>query len=236
MKHALLAATAVLLLGTAANAATVMNGGFEVDPGVDGLKNGNDFSAMAGATGTSSWDIWQSDQAGISSDFGWQTNASPSAPFEGVEIQTAGTLTQIDPKSGNYYAELDSDQNSTIWQDIILDVGQYVLTFFYSPREEDIATNGITTSLSGGLLAPLTTNGPGGVDGTAVGTWTEITRFFEVKTAGTYTLTFDASGSSESLGGLIDDISVSVVPLPASALLLLGGLGGLAAMRKRRKS
>ncbi len=34
-------------------------------------------------------------------------------------------------------------------------------------------------------------------------------------------------------GFSLDDIAVSAVPLPASALLLLGGLGGLAAMRRR---
>lgn len=36
-------------------------------------------------------------------------------------------------------------------------------------------------------------------------------------------------------GFSIDDISVSAVPLPASALLLLGGLGGIAALGRRRK-
>lgn len=35
-------------------------------------------------------------------------------------------------------------------------------------------------------------------------------------------------------GFSLDDIAVSEVPLPASALLLLGGLGGLAAMRRRK--
>ena len=35
-------------------------------------------------------------------------------------------------------------------------------------------------------------------------------------------------------GFSLDDIAVSEVPLPASALLLLGGLGGLAAFRRRK--
>lgn len=39
----------------------------------------------------------------------------------------------------------------------------------------------------------------------------------------------------KGLDGAIDSISVSVIPLPASALLLLGGVGGLGALRLRRR-
>lgn len=47
----------------------------------------------------------------------------------------------------------------------------------------------------------------------------------------TRTLTFNYGGS-----GAIDNLQVSAVPLPASSLLLLGGLGGIAALRRRKKS
>lgn len=45
---------------------------------------------------------------------------------------------------------------------------------------------------------------------------------------------FSGSTPRTNDGFSLDDIAVSEVPLPASALLLLGGLGGLAAMRRRK--
>ncbi|MEM9426591.1 MAG: VPLPA-CTERM sorting domain-containing protein [Pseudomonadota bacterium] len=45
---------------------------------------------------------------------------------------------------------------------------------------------------------------------------------------------FRGDTPSTNDGFSIDDIAVSEVPLPASALLLLGGLGGLAALRRRK--
>jgi hypothetical protein len=45
----------------------------------------------------------------------------------------------------------------------------------------------------------------------------------------------DSKGKPKTNDGLsIDDIAVSVVPLPAPALLLIGGLAGLAAFRRKR--
>ncbi len=47
---------------------------------------------------------------------------------------------------------------------------------------------------------------------------------------------FDKNGYRRNDGFSLDDIAISVVPLPASVLMLLAGLGGLGAVRKFRKA
>ncbi len=47
----------------------------------------------------------------------------------------------------------------------------------------------------------------------------------------------DSNSTNSSTGGFdVDAIGVSPVPVPAAGLLLIGSLGGLAALRRRRKS
>jgi len=53
---------------------------------------------------------------------------------------------------------------------------------------------------------------------------------FGTQAAGTYTLLLSGINQRDALY----DIRISAVPLPASSLLLLAGLGGLAAMRRRK--
>ena len=65
------------------------------------------------------------------------------------------------------------------------------------------------------------------------GTWTEIVARFTVGTDGLYALQFGATGTADTLGGLIDNVSISAVPLPAAGWMLLAGLGGIAMVRRR---
>ena len=153
--------------------------------------------------------------------------------MNGIEIQTKRTLG-LTPYEGDYYAELDSRNNSSIMQDLMLSAGKYILSFAYAPRTNDANTNGIKFGVEGVFEDVIT----GPTADILKKQWTLVTTEFTVAQAGSYSLFFKADGKSNSYGGLIDDIALTPapVPLPAAGLLLLGGLGGLAAMRRKRKS
>ncbi len=212
---AILAASA--LTGAAASA-SVVNGSFETGvPGNSpGLVFGSNFADMP--TSGPSWDIF----SGLN---GWTTVRGP-----GVEVQTNGTLPTIDAQDGNYYVELDSSANSAIYQNVALNVGRYVMSFWYSPRTASQRTNAINYRLSG-LAAGQVSNA---TPGAAVGTWTQISVEFIVTKAKNYRLQFGAAGASDGIGGLLDNVEIAAVPVPASGLVLMGALGGLAALRRRK--
>ncbi len=219
MKNGLLAVTlaAASFTGVAASA-SVVNGSFETGvPGdAPGFVNGLLFGDLP--TDPSGWDVY-------SAVNGWTT-----VKGSGVEVQTANTLSTIDPQDGNYYVELDGVDNSSIYQNVALGVGRYVLSFWYSPRTTDTRSNAIAWRLSG-LASGRADNF---TVGATVGAWTQITAEFLVTKAKNYRLTFGAIGKSDGIGGLLDNIEVAAVPVPASGLALFGALGGLAALRRRK--
>lgn len=158
---------------------------------------------------------------------GWTTVSGA-----GIEVQTNPTLDTIDAQDGRAYVELDSNNNSLMSQIVSLDIGSYLLKFFYSPRNATTGDNGIDYSIAG-MTGGI--SGPSADPLTAVGFWTEISALFRVTTAGNYALNFEATGTSNSLGGFVDNVSIAAVPVPAAGFLLFGALGGLAALRSRRK-
>lgn len=204
-------------------ASIVTNGSFETGvPGnVGGLNFNSNFNNLN--TSGSSWDVWKKLN-------GWTTLSGP-----GIEVQSNRTLPTINAQEGTRYVELDSNKNSSMGQNIALKAGQYLLSFWYSPRTADPKTNGIEYAI-GSLVSGKVTNG--NPVGARPGTWTLVSVLFKVKTAGSYLLAFGAAGTSDSYGGLLDNVSVdpAPVPLPAAGVGLVLGLGSLAAMRRRRKS
>ena len=206
-------AAGMAAVASSAGAVTVVNGDFE-NLG-QGVLNGNGWNIFADVPG-------------------WTGNPN-------VEIQSDRTLGSIDAQSGRNYAELDTNQDAGIFQDIALDAGTYQLSFWYSPRvNADITTtNDMVYSVSGGgtsYIETLITGAPNPMF--AHGEWTNVVADFSIDADETVTLSFAATGGSRfrgcgNCGALIDNVSIAAVPLPAGALLMLSAIGAFGFARRR---
>ena len=206
LKHVLLFSA---LVATSANANLLINGSFESDVGLSG----------------SQWGVFNTID-------GWYTSDGP-----GIEIQRN---TVVSAQDGNQYVELDShnapDSNSSMSQDLVgLIVGNsYQLDFWYQPRTGTLGDNGINVSWGASPdISPFTY--AFGVDGTRPSGW-GLNSWDLVASSTNMTLTFSAVGIDNTLGGFIDNVSLtSAVPEPSVLALFALGLAGLG-FSSRRKS
>jgi len=161
-----------------------------------------------------SWNVF----AGIS---GWSTTSGP-----GIEIQrnVAGS-----PFEGEQFVELDSFSNSGMSQSVATTgSASYLLSFAYSPRPNvGDTSNGIELWIDGFLRDSFTGNGIGDTD------W--AVRSYSVIGDGSTLIEFRAIGTSDSLGGYLDDVRLTV---PEPGTLALGGLAltALALLRRRKRA
>jgi len=194
----LLALLALTTLGACASAAPVTNL----------LVNGG-FESTTVANG--SW-------VNASSIAGWTWLAGPGTGFE-VRNNVAGAAQE-----GRNYVELDTNGNTTIGQylDSLVVGATYDLSFWYSPREGQAAsTNGIQVFWNGVQIGDTLT-GTGG----SGNNWT-LHDYLVTAQAGRNLLSFAAAGSSDGLGGSLDNVSLqNRVPEPGSLALSLAALAG----------
>jgi hypothetical protein len=191
------------------------------------LVNG-DFDDDMGLTGTA-WKVYDS-------ILGWTKGDGTS----GIEVQQNTIVTA---QSGDQYVELDSnggvDTNSSMYQTVFLDAGEYTLDWWYHARTNNGSDdNGIEAYLSD--LNNVWTFNIGSVSSKASeqsDVWEQISWTFTITSSDTYNLWFAAYGLDNSLGGFVDSVSLTAteVPEPATMFLFGAGLAGLFGVTRRKK-
>ena len=154
--------------------------------------------------------------------YGWTTGAN------GVEIRNAVAGTAAE---GVRFAELDAHANSWISQTIHTNALQSLeLAFSYAPRASVSAgSNPIQVFWNDQSLGTVTGNGNKG------SSWFDLVYNVQADASGFGVLKFAAVGVSDSLGGSLDNVTVTAVPEPNTSAMLLAGLGILAAVTRRRQ-
>jgi hypothetical protein len=171
-----------------------------------------DFEATAVANGT-----WRN----VTTMAGWTRVGGPGTGFE-IRNNVAGVAFK-----GNNFIELDTAGNTTIEQlfDDLLPQQGYLLSFAYSPRGGvSQLSNGINVYWNGKQLGST-------LDGARVG-W-RVEDFIVTAQSGVNSLRFASVGPSDSLGGSLDAVSLTV-PEPGALGLAGFAVFGVWAARRRR--
>ncbi len=144
-----------------------------------------------------------------------------------LQNQLGGNLAH----DGQQLVELDTFYNSAMSQTLNA-TGWVSLSFWYTPRIGwGAGTHGVQVSL-GDLTSVVMANAAGG----SVPDWQHFSALVDLGSSGTAVLRFAATGTSDMAGGLIDNVSVTAVPEPATGwLALAGGLGLAGWLRRRRR-
>ena len=155
------------------------------------------------------------------------TSVAGWTPETQIELQNHAAGAPA-ANGGQVFAELDADFNSAMSR--IIAPGSYTLSYLYSPRPGvAFDSNNINVTLDGVDISMI--SGLGG--GTTA--WSMINSpVFTVTGPGV--LRFAAGGTSDSLGGYIDNITLTAVPEPATWALFILGFGAVGQTLRRRNA
>ena len=152
-----------------------------------------------------------------------------TSPPGSVDLIGAGGSFDFYPGNGSY-VDLDgstgsgNDPAGEITSILSFGPGAYTLSFFLGGNARGAPAQ--TTRVILGDFSTDITLGSG--DGLALHT-------FSFTTASSGSLIFRELGPSDQQGNILDNISLSVVPEPASWALMILGFGGMGAMLRRRQ-
>ncbi len=148
----------------------------------------------------------------------------------GIEVQN-GFVGGASAYEGNQKIELDrhggQNTNSSITQTVALAAGTYEFSFAYLGRTGDEGTNGIGYSLAPGLNVT-------GITGVKADGWQVISHLFSLDVDSDVAINFWAEGSDDTLGGYLDNVRISAVPLPPALLLFGSALAALGWLRRHK--
>lgn len=209
------------LISGFANANLLSNFDFESPEDIKGNIWGNRLDQLD--ITLKSWDVYNELPGGWYGEIG-----------AGIEVQHN---TVVDAYSGDHYIELDShpgtSSNSDIWQGFTaLTTMEHFVSFWYRPRTNTSSDNGINI-----YLRNPTKSDVGAVDGinSVITEWTYYSFSLGTLVAEeSYDIGFMAVGAENTLGGFLDDITVSSIPEPANMLLLGTGLLGFVALGRKK--
>jgi MYXO-CTERM domain-containing protein len=165
---------------------------------------------------------------------GWGTYTSLVGWTGQPNIELRNNVAGI-AQQGSNYVELDTNRNSSMFQDI-LGTGLVNLSFFYAARPNTGITNGLGFSFGSFGVSTLLA---GVANATSTHNWMQYTlNNFQLNASGITRLSFFATGRSDGYGGSLDNVSVSAVPEVETYAMLLAGLGllGVASRRRRNKA
>ena len=225
---------AVMLLACigAVSANLVLNGGFETP----------EIMTTAG------WAIFPDEYPGLEWDVAWASDGtlgSPGIPIvANAELQNSSAIP-LNPHSGYQYAELDTDwfgpgtepngekANVIISQNLATASGEYTISYWQRCREADDCSLKFDWT---GASSETTTG--------VIGDWTH--HEFVRSASGPTIISFTDIGTPDSIGVLIDDISVVQnidpgIPVPEfptmalPAALIVGMLGAVLFIQKSKE-